>query len=194
MQGQKLRLIPPLTQIGRGELNSRVALLLRSYLQTKIYVPDEFLQDVQVIPTVGDISSESTEATVPPACREVFRTNKPYLIVRIQIPPQTPIAITNTLYEGIVQTADFYTDRPSFIVYEIASRDSLGVFDVEFSEFVALCLTNSGEKRASLFVDLDRAITVPVSLNEPTVLLLGKLDAYSQVEKVPIWFDNVLQQ
>jgi hypothetical protein len=189
VQAKALKLPPTFSLVARSDLNSRIASLLRSYLESQVKAPDDFLENVQVISAVGELTSETTEAKIPGLCRELFREQKPYLIVQIQIAPKTPIFVTSLLYGGILQTADSYAgSKPAFVIYEVVSKDTLGPFDVDYSEELALCLTDSDKPGLHLFVGMDRTVSVPISTNLATVLLLGDLDIYSQVENVPIWF------
>jgi len=108
-------------------------------------------------------------------------------IFRAQLNPQTPTLIKAKLFENLGKTLDLYTDRPGFVVLKLSSRESFGFFNFEYSENYIFCLMDSEGKPTNFLANVSIALSVPVSIAEPTLLILGKLDSYSQVEKVPVW-------
>lgn len=179
---------PPIEQLRRsGETEARVAAKLRPYIAAGVPNADDYLQNVQVISAAGELPSDSDEVRVPAACQESFKVRKAYQIVRAQISPEAPFFIKTQLFANLIKTADLYSDRPAFLVFEVSTRESFGVFSVVVSENYMFCLTNSAGRPENQLVDLNASIWTPGSINELALLLLGEMDSYSQAEKVPIW-------
>ena len=181
--------VPPIQMIeSSGDAEARISARLWSNLQAGLPdASDVSLQDLRLITVVGDLPSAGKEVTAPVACQAAFRAKKNYQVLRAQINPQTPILIKALLFENLGRTLDLYTNRPGFLVLKVSSRESFGFFNFEYSENYTFCLMDSEGKPADLLVDASATLSIPASISEPTALILGDLDSYSQVEKVPIW-------
>ncbi len=181
--------VPPIELIERsGEAEARISARLWSNLQAGLPDPsDDSLQDVRLSSVVGELPSASKEITAPVACQAAFKAKKNYQILRAQISPETPTFIKTLLFENLIKTSRLYSNRPAFLVLKLSSRESFGFFNIEFSEYYTFCLMDSEGKPADLLVDANASLAIPGSISEPTALILGDLDTYSQVEKVPIW-------
>jgi uncharacterized RDD family membrane protein YckC len=171
-----------------GEAEARIAAKLRTYLEAGLPNPaDDYLQDVRVSSVAGELPLAGEEMKAPVSCLEVFQANKNYQVVRAQINAQTPTFIKMQLFENLSKALSLYFNRPSFLVFELATKDSYGVFNIETSENYVLCLMDSKSESDHLLVNLNGSLYFSASINEVTVLLLGDLRAYSQIENVPIW-------
>lgn len=181
--------IPPIEWVQRsGEAQARIGAKLRSYLDPGLpNPPDDYLQDVRVSSVAGELPLVGDEMRAPASCLETFKTNKSYQIVRAQISPETPTFIKMQLFENLSKALSLYGDRPSFLVFELSTRESFGAFSIESSENYIYCLLDSEGERDHLLVDLNGSLYVPGSINEAIILLLGDLRTYSQLEKIPIW-------
>jgi hypothetical protein len=175
-----------------GQSEARIAADLRPYLNegilnTDVFATGDYLQELRVFSVVGELPSDHEETDAPAACQEAFRAKKNYAVVRAQINPETPMFVKLVLFRNLLKTSDFYVKRPSFVVFEVSSRQSLGIFSVQFSENYIMCLTDSDGKHADSVVDMSASSSVLGSISQPADLLLGDLRAYSQVENIPIW-------
>jgi hypothetical protein len=171
-----------------GDAEARIIAGLRSNLEGDLSDAGKvLLQDLRLSTVVGDLPSAGEEVTAPVPCRAAFIAKKTYQIFRAQLNPQTPTLIKAKLFENLGKTLDLYTVRPGFVILQLSSRESFGFFNFEYSENYIFCLMDSGGKATNFLADLSITLSVPVSIAEPTLLILGKLDAYSQIEKVPIW-------
>jgi len=169
-----------------GELEAGIAARLRSYIEADMN-PDYYLQDLRVSSVLGELPSKTREASMAEACSKSFESKKGYQIVRAQIGPGAPTLLDALLFSGFVSMPSAYFKRPTIVVLEVASRESFGVFNIERFEDYVFCLTDSNGQAANSLVDLSAGLRVPVSIQEPALLLLGQLETYSQIEKVPVW-------
>jgi uncharacterized RDD family membrane protein YckC len=170
-----------------GEREARIAEGLRGFLRPDFPGAEDYLQEVRVSSVIGELPTAGDEISAPLACQESFKSTRSYQIVREQISGSTPTIAKTIFFENLIHSSDMYVKRPAFLVFQVASRDSFGVFNIEFSENHAFCLMDSDGKPQNLLVGLSRTFSIPASMSEPTALLLGDLDSYSRVENVPIW-------
>jgi len=189
--------MPPLDEYRKsGPEEAHIAAFLRSHLNAgmldpEVFNTDDYLQGLEVISALGRLPSENGASTAPAVCRVAFQTKKSYDIVRAQINPETPALVKAILFQNLINTSSQYVKRPALLVLQVADRQSFGVFSTERTEDYMLCVTASdaanGEPEVSIF-DVSASSSFLASISEPAALLLGQLDVYSQVEKVPIWF------
>ncbi len=185
---EKMAPTPPIIDVQKsGEREARIAEGLRGFLRPDFPGAEDYLRDVRVFSVVGELPTGGGEISAPLACQESFRSTRSYQIVREQISGSAPTIAKTIFFENLIHSSDMYVKRPAFLVFEVASRDSFGVFNIEFSENHVFCLMDSDGKPQNLLVGLSRTFSIPASISEPTALLLGYLDSYSQVENVPIW-------
>ncbi len=171
-----------------GDAEARIIAGLRSNLEADLTTAAEaLLQDLRLSTVVGDLPSGGEQVTAPVPCLAAFRAKKTYQIFRAQLNPQTPTLIKAKLLESLGNTLDLYTGRPGFVLLQLSSRESFGFFNFEYSENYIFCLMDSGGKPTNFLAGLSITLWLPVSIAEPCALILGKLDSYSQVEKIPVW-------
>ena len=116
-----------------------------------------------------------------------FKSKMSYLVVHARISSETPTVVKALLFRDLFNISDLAVGRPGLLVFEISSRETFGVFDFERSESYILCLTESEGKPEGTLVGMGGAISVPYSLQTPALLILGDLERYSAIEKIPIW-------
>jgi hypothetical protein len=179
----------PTTEVTRsGETEARVAAGLRSHMLKELPNLDLALEDFRVSSVLGDLPSATNDETPAAlACLNSFRLKKTYLVVHAKISSQTPTLVKALLFKDLVNISTLFVGRPGYLVFEISSRETFGVFDLEYAERYVLCLTESKGQPEGLLVGMSGAIYVPYSLQTPALLILGDLERYATIEKVPIW-------
>lgn len=185
--------IPSLTEFRTsGPTEAQVAEALRAHLNGGILAPDVFstdtyLQELRVFSAAGTLPSITEDTALPAACQNLRSGQKRYQIVRAQISPETPTLVELVLMGDLAKNASLYAKRPSFLVLEILHRRSLGIFNMEGSEHYTYCLTDSEGDPVDSMVNVQGSIGFMSSLSEIAILMLGDLDTYSKMEKLPIW-------
>ena len=91
------------------------------------------------------------------------------------------------LFQGLAHTSGLYIKRPAFLELEIVAKRSYGVFSLEYSEHYVFCMSGSQEKPTNSLAGLSVSVFPYASIDLLAVLMLGRLDLYSLVEKIPIW-------
>jgi hypothetical protein len=179
----------PITQVTRsGEAEARIAAGLRSHVLSELPNSVAALEDFRVISVLGDPPGAATgETPAALACRNSINLNRGYLIVHAKINPQTPTVVKAVLFKDLIGISRLAVGRPGYLVLEISITETFGVFDFESSEAYVLCLTESNGKPEGTLVGAQGTITLPYSLQLPALLMLGDLERYSTIEKVPVW-------
>ncbi|HEV3482297.1 MAG TPA: RDD family protein [Candidatus Acidoferrales bacterium] len=170
-----------------GEEESRIAAGLWPRIQAGVPAAEEFLQDVHVYSIAGGLPGDELDPAGAP-CQQASAARPIYKLVRMQFAPGTPVIISNALLANMANTAQrFAVGRPGFLVTEVSTKKSFGVFDTELSEDYTYCLAGSDSIPRDTLVGFSRHVVVQGSLNTLAWLFLGDFGKYSYAEKIPVY-------
>lgn len=188
--GGKQSQFPNLNFWVSGETESRIAAGLWPRIQAGVPAAEEFLRDVRVYSTTGGVPLRAGDELDPAAapCRRSSAARPIYKVVRMQFAPGIPVIISNSLLDNMASTTQrFAVDRPGFLVMEVSTRKSFGVFDIDMPEDYVFCLAGSDSIPRDTLVGFSRHLDVEGSLNALAWLFLGDFGKYSYAEKVPVY-------
>jgi len=144
------------------------------------------LQDITVISIVHELPPIDNEQPTSAACDELLTTTESYRIVRAQISPQSAALSELSLIENFGR---FFAldNKPTVVVLEISKRETYGLFYIDYSEDYFFCRTNLNGKPENSLLGYNDLLSINESIDKLALLLVGRLDAYSRFEGVPIW-------
>ncbi len=180
--------IPPLSVTYESESQSSAWLWPR--LQAGIPNPDVFVQNVQVFSASGELPSSIYEALEPTPCSISPKALAGFLIVEVQVRLLTPTPLKADLYRNLQDTFSAEVPankRPGFLLFEISTKRGFGAFTLTSEEDTVLCLAGSDGKPLNSFAFAGEAAVGREAISEVSVLSLGRLEVYSEIEKLPIW-------
>ena len=176
----------PGQQIYAGEREARISSTLWPHMAGGVLGP-EFIQDVAVYSTFGDLPARPGEGREKAASACLASFEQSYLTVRVQIDPGAPAISADSIFASMLNIMDHFVGRPAFVALEVSKRKSLGVFDMDFPEDYVFCLTGSDKSPENNLVSMRRSIYAGSSFNAIAWLFLGDLGKYSYAEKCPVY-------
>jgi uncharacterized RDD family membrane protein YckC len=181
--------LPGMRTRNSGEAEARVQAALRmSVLKDMPEARDIILEDFKVYSATGALPSATKDQTPDDiACSDSFKLKKRYSIVYAKSSLLTPTFIDALLFKDMVALTGSYTDRPGYLVFEVVKREPFGIFDLERSEDYIFCVTSTNQNELGKMVGLSGVFSPVYSLQFPALLVLGDLERYTAIEKIPIW-------
>lgn len=149
---------------------------------------DIILEDFEVYSATGELPS-ATEGQTPDeiACSDSYKLKKRYSIIYAKTNLLTPTFVDAFLFKDMVALTGMYSDRPGYLVFEVVKREPFGLFDLERSEDYIFCVTSTNQNELGKMVGLSQFFSPIYSLQLPALLVLGDLERYTEIEKIPIW-------
>jgi uncharacterized RDD family membrane protein YckC len=144
------------------------------------------LQDISVVSIIHELPPITTELPTSAACSDLLATTESYRIVRAQISPQSAALSELMLIENFTQFFEL-DNKPTVAVFELSKRETYGLFNLDRSEDYFFCRTSSDEKPKNPLLGYNSSLSINGSMDRSAFLLVGRLDLYSTIEKVPIW-------
>jgi hypothetical protein len=166
----------------------KAAASLRQTLE--VGIPAKYVQDVSVFSEIGGLQIPEKlaldESSRP--CISSLQTTPHYKTIRVQVDPGIPIAMSALLFSRLLDASAGFTETPGLVVFDIYKKESLGVFTLEVNDSYTLCARNAKPDLTAI-IGYSHPSSVVSSFNELAWLFLGRLSAYSKVEKCPIFPD-----
>ncbi len=144
------------------------------------------LQDISVSSIVHELPPIANQQPTSAACHQLLTTTESYRIVRAQISPQSAGLSDLSLIENFARLFEL-DNKPTLVVFELSKRETYGLFYIEYSEDYFFCRTNLNEKPKNPLLGHNDSLSINGSIDKLAFLLVGRLDLYSEMEKVPIW-------
>jgi hypothetical protein len=160
-------------------------------LQQGIPSPAFFVQNVEAYSVPGSLKQEIYSALGSTSCSGARKPQGPALLVEVQVEILTPTTVKGLLYANLAEVTSAEAPankRPSFLLFDLTTREDFGTFSLARVESSALCLGEVNGKPTDTYVMTglsDRVRWWSVILLSQ--LVRGELGIYSYIQRLPIW-------
>jgi uncharacterized RDD family membrane protein YckC len=170
----------PITRYQSTEADTRLAAQLWPYLQMGIREPQRYLYNVRVITIEGELPDSNDNVVQIMPFEKAYAAKKTIKLVQAQISSRTSNLMRAALLQNFLAASSLrfpQKQRPAFVLFEFFRKEDFGVFEFRFWDTSILCLMFNKNEPVDFYVASDQSLGINGSINEPSILFLGYLDA-----------------